>query len=99
MYEGQVAKVVDEVVAELERATALHGPMSSPHEGYAVLQEKVDELWEEVKATPQDEEKMRAEAVQVAAMAIRFILDCCVEEEPAVIPWHEVAHPSKEEKV
>ncbi len=79
MYEGQVAVVVDEVVAELERATALHGPMSSAHEGYAVLQEEVDELWEEVKANIRDDDTMRAEAVQVAAMAIRFILDCTGE--------------------
>ncbi len=81
MYEGQVAKIVDEVVAELERATALHGPMSSPHEGYAVLQEEVNELWEEVKANIRDDDTMRAEAIQVAAMAIRFILDCCTDEE------------------
>ncbi len=80
MYEGMVAKVVDEVVAELERATDLHGPMSSPHEGYAIIQEEVDELWEEVKTNPQDMEKMRAEVIQVAAMAIRFILDCCTDE-------------------
>ncbi len=81
MYEGNVATIVDEVVAELERATALHGPMSSPHEGYAVLWEEVNELWEEVKANPRDDDTMRAEAVQVAAMAIRFILDCCTDEE------------------
>ncbi len=81
MYEGNVATIVDEVVAELERATALHGPMSSPHEGYAVLQEEVNELWEEVKANIRDDDTMRAEAIQVAAMAIRFILDCCTDEE------------------
>ncbi len=81
MYEGNVATIVDEVVAELERATALHGSMSSPHEGYAVLQEEVNELWEEVKANIRDDDTMRAEAVQVAAMAIRFILDCCTDEE------------------
>ncbi len=81
MYEGNVATIVDEVVAELERATALHGSMSSPHEGYAVLQEEVNELWEEVKAKDGSLEAIRNEAIQVAAMAIRFILDCCTDEE------------------
>ncbi len=81
MIEGNIAGVVDEVVAELERATNLHGPMSSPHEGYAVLQEEVDELWEEVKDRDLDQRRLRAEAIQVAAMAIRFIMDCCEEEE------------------
>ncbi len=81
MYEGNVVTIVDEVVAELERATALHGPMSSAHEGYAVLQEEVNELWEEVKAKDGSLEATRNEASQVAAMAIRFILDCCTDEE------------------
>ncbi len=79
MYEGNVAVVVDEVVAELERATSLHGPMSSAHEGYAVLWEEVNKLWEEVKTNPRDDDAMRAEAIQVAAMAIRFVLDCTGE--------------------
>lgn len=75
------AEVFDEVLAELERATALHGPMNSAHEGYAVLQEEVDELWEEVKTNPRNDVAMRKEAVQVAAMAIRFLMDCCAGAE------------------
>lgn len=42
------------------------------HEGYAVLKEEVDELWEAIKKNRPTEE-VRAEAVQVAAMAIRII--------------------------
>ncbi|SFW16281.1 hypothetical protein [Chitinophaga sancti] len=45
---------------------------NSAHEGFAVLKEEVDELWDEVKKDG-SKERMRAEAVQVAAMAIRFI--------------------------
>ncbi len=41
MYEGNVATVVDEVVAELEHSMSLHGGFVSPHEGYAVLQESI----------------------------------------------------------
>ena len=74
---------LEQVREELIRATALHGPMRSSHEGYAVLLEEVDELWDEVKLKKRklltDQEKarvrMRKEAIQVAAMAIRFVLD------------------------
>ncbi len=87
MYEGNIAEIVDEVVAELERGlrpdTQLHGPMFSAHEGIAILQVEVDELWEEVKEPLQSNQKvmMKSEAIQVAATAIRFILDCCPGKE------------------
>lgn len=41
------------------------------HEGYAVLKEEVDELWDAIKAN--DAAHARVEAIQVAAMALRFI--------------------------
>ena len=52
-------------------------PFHSAHEGYAVLLEEVDELWDEVKKKPRNREpqKMRAEAIQIAAMALRMVLD------------------------
>ncbi len=69
--------VVDEVAAEVARARAAHRAMAGPHEGYAVILEELDELWDEVKAHVQDPARMRAEALQVAAMAVRFIEDVC----------------------
>lgn len=71
--------VLGEVATELERArTKFPGAQNSAHEGYAVLAEEVDELWDEVKANhPERKARMRTEAVQVAAMAIRFIEDVC----------------------
>lgn len=52
-------------------------PMNSAHEGFAVLNEEVDELWEHVKTRQgeRDLPEMVYEAVQVAAMALRFIID------------------------
>jgi hypothetical protein len=66
-------------VNEYRRASERYEPFHSAHEGWAVLKEEVDELWEEVKKSPKkrDMDKMRAEAVQCAAMSIRFIIDCC----------------------
>ena len=66
---------------ELQRAFALFPPvgMHSAHEGFAVLAEEVDELWDEVKrkAGPERDEALRKEAVQVAAMALRFLVEVC----------------------
>lgn len=68
---------------ELERATSLFGSFHNAHEGYAVLLEEVDELWEAVKLNqkrPERLDRMYEEAIHVATMAIRFLHDCCSEK-------------------
>lgn len=74
-------KAFDLVGAELKSATERYGAFNSAHEGYAVLLEEIDELWAEVKKSPKkrDANLMREEAVQVAAMALRFLVDVCSE--------------------
>lgn len=69
--------LAEEAGRELRRAQEKHGPMHGAHEGYAVILEELDELWDEVKAQKPDVAKMRKEALQVAAMALRFIHDVC----------------------
>jgi hypothetical protein len=68
-----------EVLDELARARAkFPRRQASAHEGFAVLDEERDELWDEVKGNHAERtERMRTEAIQVAAMAIRFIEDVC----------------------
>lgn len=75
----QEEAVLQEVLDELRRAQAHHPPYNSAHEGYAVLAEEVDELWDEVKRRhgPQRTVRMKAEVTQVAAVACRFLLDVC----------------------
>lgn len=48
-----------------------HPRMNSLHEGYAVLLEEVDELWEEVKkrSALRSRANMKTELIQIAAMA------------------------------
>jgi hypothetical protein len=70
-----------EIEAELEKARSKHKPMNGPHEGYAVILEELDEMWDEVKRQAQDPVRMRKEALQVGAMAARFIQDVC---DPAI---------------
>ena len=66
---------------ELQSARAHFPPFHSAHEGFAVLLEECDELRAEVWKSPRkrDVAAMRREAIQVAAMAVRFIEDCCQE--------------------
>ena len=68
--------VYEEVRQELERARAKFGAFASAHEGLAVIEEEFLELRHEV-FWGKDPAAKRAEAVQVAAMAIRFIEDVC----------------------
>jgi len=56
---------------EALRARNKYSAFASRHEGFAVLKEEVDELWDEVKRN--DYLSCYDEAVQVAAMALRFI--------------------------
>lgn len=62
--------------AEFIRASRRFGAFNSTHEGWAVIREELDELWEAVKQNA-DNSKLRREAIQVGAMALRFLHDCC----------------------
>lgn len=73
-----VNKVANELIEELNRAISKHPhSFNSAHEGYAVLLEEVDELWMEVIRQEKNMVVIRKEAIQVGAMAIRFVLDVC----------------------
>jgi hypothetical protein len=83
LYEEEATRsVAAEALAELRRATSIHQKgFTSAHEGYAVILEELDELWDEVKlnGNKRDITNLRKEAIQVAAMAMRFVLDVCNE--------------------
>ena len=52
-------------------------PFHTNHEGYAVLLEEMDELWDAIKEVKPSgmTDQIRDEAVQVAAMALRFLVE------------------------
>lgn len=74
-------RLADEILDELAQARLKHPEkFNSSHEGYAVILEEMDELWEQVRTqNGGDKEKMKREAVQIAAMSIRFIQDLIEE--------------------
>lgn len=62
---------------EYDHACSQFPPFHSPHEGYAILKEEVDELWEVIKCKGTNGRVLEKEAKQVGAMALRFLVDCC----------------------
>ncbi len=77
-----ITDILEDVKDEVSRAVSKFPPFNSAHEGWAVLFEEVDELWEEVRAKQGERhlDDMRTEAIQVAAMAVRFAMDICTTE-------------------
>jgi len=89
---------MDAVLVETYNAMLKHRPFNSAHEGYAVILEEMDELWDVVKLNPKKifagtaaEQKgihrklMRSEAIQVAAMAIRFLMDVTPDKDGRLV--------------
>ena len=68
--------ILEEIETEVIRASNLHPNYPKyPHYGYAVILEELNELWDEVKTKEQNKAKMRKEATEGAATAIRFIIE------------------------
>jgi hypothetical protein len=80
LVDTPVARVLRDVERELVRAMRDFAPMHSAHEGHAVIREEFEELWEHVRANTGTTRAARAEAVQLAAMAVRYVLDVCDSE-------------------
>lgn len=72
-----IDQIIDDVLFEYERACDQFTGFHSMHEGYAVITEEVDELWELVRQKNSHKKgaKGRQECIQIAAMAIRMIVD------------------------
>lgn len=66
-------RILPAVREELEKAIMKHGGMASAHEGHSVIREELDELWDEVKADRGYQASAMGEALQVAAMGIKYI--------------------------
>lgn len=72
---ARAIRVMELVADELISATRDNAKFNSFHEGYAVILEELDELWDEVKLKTPDSDKVFREAIQVSAMGMRFVHD------------------------
>lgn len=68
---------LDCILMEYNKARVKHKPMNSAHEGYAVILEELEEMWEEIKKD--NIKNARLEAYQVAAMCLAFLLEIKAE--------------------
>jgi hypothetical protein len=77
--EELATEAILDVAAELKSACEKFPPFNSSHEGYAIIKEELDELWEEIRKQPgmRSKSEMLNEAKQVAAMAVRFMVEIC----------------------
>jgi len=76
---SKVDKIAAEFVAEMLKATEKFPSITTEHEGYAIILEEMEEMWENIKLNQykhEDRKKMiRKEAIQVGAMVLRLIYD------------------------
>lgn len=74
MYEARV-EILTEIAAEVERPKVHCEHFRSLHEAYAVILEELQEVWEITmqKRKDRDQDKLRKELIQVAAMAVKAI--------------------------
>ena len=75
LFDARTSFLLDEVGKELTHARARFHSFNSPHEGWAVVKEELDELWDDVKANEGHGSHAYKEAIQVAAMALRYAYD------------------------
>ena len=76
---AKIMEAMGETMLELQNATKLFGPFHSAHEAYGVIMEEIREFEEEIFKNPRNRNRaaMRSEACQIAAMAMRVMVDLC----------------------
>lgn len=69
--------VIEAVFDEVVRARSEHAPMRGAHDGHALILQEVHGLWGAIKDRRCDAQEMRDRAIQVAAMAVAFVVEVC----------------------
>lgn len=61
------------LLSQLTRDFRDYAPISSQHEGFALLKERLDQLWQFVQR--REREEAMHEALLLAAVAMRFVIE------------------------
>jgi len=64
--------IIEIIKREFEFASNKFGPFHSTHEGYGIIKEEFDEMWDRIK---QNSDLCFEECIQVVAMSLRFLYD------------------------
>ena len=77
MSNDKLTKAAQLFADELSKAREIFPPMASAHEGYAVIAEEFDELWDIVKQkqSQRDYVDLRKETIQLGAMVLAFLVE------------------------
>jgi len=72
---NEVSEILKDIHVELSRANKIHKPkFASLHEGYGIINEEFDELWDEIKRKEPVDMLIVEEATQLAAMCVKLIM-------------------------
>jgi hypothetical protein len=73
----KVIRILVDILEEFDNASENFPKMASPHEGYAIIKEELEELWHEIKNNKKKKsrERARLEGLQTAAMSLRLLYD------------------------
>lgn len=75
-YDERTTWLLELVGDELCKARSKFAPFNSPHEGHAVIREELErELWQHVCENTGRTPEAMDEAIQTAAMAVRYVFD------------------------
>lgn len=72
-FREAVRQLMSGILNEFTELSKQNGAYNSAHEGWAYITKELDELWDEVRINCP--ERALHEAIQVAASAMKFILD------------------------
>jgi hypothetical protein len=81
-----IGKSIRMIIPEYNQIICKNPPLHNAHEGWAMLEQGVEQLWNEVKKDKniRSDEKMRKEAILISATAMRFIIDLCIDEKQKI---------------
>jgi len=67
---------IEHVLKNIQKAESKFDNFHSAHEGYGIIKEEFEELWDEIKLKSHNYKRMYEEASDVACTAIRFMKFC-----------------------